>query len=726
LAVTKTSDEDTALLAELLSLPTEGVLPALNLSPQRRKELTFVALVRQGEALARVQPVLMLVEDAHWVDPSSCEWFDLVIERLAGLPILLVMTFRPEFHAPWVGRARVSLVTLSRFDRRDAATMATQVAARVIPAELTERIVAHTDGVPLFIEELTRTLVEAGLSPKSDASRMVVPETLQASLIARLDRLPAAKEVAQIGAVVGRSFSHAQIAALVSRPEPDLCRALDQLVASGLAFQRGAPPDATYTFKHALVQDAAYESLLKSRRVAIHGRLVEVLITQEPTIEDSQPDLLAHHCEQAGGFERATRYSIHAGWRSNSRAAYKESEEQFANALRLAATLPEGEARDLVELRARRGIGLALAVRLGYASSEFGSNTARAAELCERVGHPPEYGGISFGLHTFYNARSALSRALETAERLLQWGQSQNDIRGRVMGHMAVGRSRLVHGELAAARSHLEQALKLYRSSLDDPTVIWTFRSAVSPKVVWGNTHGDLASILCWMGFPEQALVHIAAIEEQVEDDVENVAYTPELVALAEKIAACKHGLPQFGALATIMRGCAIARCGDPETGRAIIGDGLAAYTATRAVSWSCYFRALLAETYQMTGETDEALRILLEALEDTERTGELWYVAELHREIGEAHCQRGDIHAAEQSFQQALTVARDQGARLWELNVATSYARLLCGQGDGVQAHALLASVYARFTEGFNTVPLRRARVLLDELEAADNVVAP
>jgi class 3 adenylate cyclase len=335
LARTSTPDEDTALLVDLLSIPAEGVLPTLNLSPQRRKDRTFEALVRQAEALARAQPVLMLVEDAHWADPSSRELFDLVIERLAGLPILLVITFRPDFQPPWIGRAGVSLFTLSRFDRRDTATMAVQVAARVIPAELIERIVAHTDGVPLFIEELTRALLEAGLSPTDDASRIAVPQTLQASLIARLDRLPAAKEVAQIGAVVGRSFSHAQIAALASRPEPDLCRALDQLVASGLAFQRGVPPDATYTFKHALVQDAVYESLLKSRRAAIHGRLVEVLIVQEPSIEDSQPELLAHHCEQAGNIEKATSYLIHAGWQSNYRAAYKESEEQFGNALRL-------------------------------------------------------------------------------------------------------------------------------------------------------------------------------------------------------------------------------------------------------------------------------------------------------------------------------------------------------------------------------------------------------
>jgi tetratricopeptide (TPR) repeat protein len=712
------------------------MLPALNLSPQQRRERTFAALARQGEALARVQPVLMLVEDAHWADPSSRELFDQVIDRLPELPMLLVMTFRPEFQAPWIGRAGVSILTLSRFDRREAATMAAQVAARAIPAELIERIVAHTDGVPLFIEELTHAVLESGLSPTGDASRLAVPESLQASLLARLDRLPAAKEVAQIGAVVGRSFSYAQIATLASRPEPDLRRALDQLVASGLAFQRGAPPDATYIFKHALVQDAAYESLLKSRRAAIHGRLVEVLIAQEPGIEESQPELLVHHCEHAGNIERAASYSIHAGWRSNYRAAHKEAEEQFANALRLAATLPEGEARDLVELRALRGTGITMAWSLGFASSQYGSSFARAAELCERAGYPPQCAGISFGLSYFCLYRSDLTRALETAERLLRWSQSQNDIRGQILGHLCSGRARMARGELAAARSHLRQALDLYRYSLDDPNVVWTFRSdAVSRARVWENSHANLALISCWTGYPEQALAHLATADEQAEDEILVIAEPlqlwhrlrvlsflsarSELIAPAEQMAAVsrEHGLPQYLAQATIMRGYAVAHCGDPETGRAMIGDGLAAYTATEAVYWSGYFRALLAETYQMTGKADEALRILAGALEDTDRTGERWYVAELHRRIGEAHRQHGAEAAAQQSFHQALAVAREQGAKLWELRAGMSLARLWCEQGRRKEAADLLAPVYNWFTEGFDTPDLKEAQALIREL---------
>jgi tetratricopeptide (TPR) repeat protein len=398
--------------------------------------------------------------------------------------------------------------------------------------------------------------------------------------------------------------------------------------------------------------------------------------------------------------------------------------------------LPEGKTPDLVELRARRGIGHTLGTNLGWASSEYGSTVSRNLELWERVGYPPEYASTCYSLCTFSTYRSDLPRALQTAERLSQWSQSQNDIRGRVLSHMCFGRAKMAHGELAAARSHLQQALDLYRSSLDDPTVVWTFRSGmVSRGVVYGSAHADLAVALCLMGYPEQALAHIAAIKKEYENEVRVVSEPhrlwdrlrvlsflcarSELIAPAERMAAVsrEHGLPYYGAQATIMFGYAVARCGDPETGRAVIGDALAAYTATETVYWSCYFRALLAETYQMTGETDEALHILTDALEGTERTGERWYTAELHRHIGEAHLQRGAAAAAQHCFEQALAVARSQGAKLWELQATTSLARLLRDQGKPADAGALLAPVYAWFTEGFDTVPLRDAKAVIDEL---------
>jgi hypothetical protein len=286
--------------------------------------------------------------------------------------------------------------------------------------------------------------------------------------------------------------------------------ALDQLVSSGLVARRGSPPDATYAFKHALVQTAAHESMLKTHRAVIHERIVDLLLGQQPNIEDAQPDLLGYHCELAGLIEKAAAYYIQAGWRSNYRAAYEDSCEQFRNALRLAATLPESEARDLVELRALRGVGLTVGNIEGYASASFGAANIRALELCKRAGDPPEFLGINFGVFTFQSWRSDLSDGLKTAECLLKWGQLRRDIRGCILGELNVGKARAAFGELGAARRHLQRALDLSGSSRSDSGAIWTFRIAISRTVAMHHIHCSLSRVLCWMGYPERALTHTA------------------------------------------------------------------------------------------------------------------------------------------------------------------------------------------------------------------------
>jgi predicted ATPase len=397
LAETKTSDDDTVLLAGLLSISTNGRLPSLDLSPQRRRARTFEALVWQLVALARQQPVLMLVEDAHWADPSSRELFDLVIDHLAELTVLLVMTFRPEFQAPWTGRAGVSLVTLSRLDRHATAAMAAEVAARIMPPELIDRIVTQADGVPLFVEELTRAVLEANVSPTAGTPRLAVPDSLQASLLARLDRLPAAMPLAQIGAVIGRSFTYGLVSAVAELSEPEVRNGLEQLVGAGLVFERGVLPEASFTFKHALVQDAAYNSLLRGRRAALHARVVEALHAQEPTLVESRPDLLAHHCEQAGLIGQAAEYNMRAGQQSTLRGAFTEARSRYATALRLIVTLPEGSGKIDAELRALTGLNDAVMYDAGYASSERDRLAAREAELCASASNPLVF------LRTFMN-----------------------------------------------------------------------------------------------------------------------------------------------------------------------------------------------------------------------------------------------------------------------------------------------------------------------------------
>jgi tetratricopeptide (TPR) repeat protein len=599
------------------------------------------------------------------------------------------------------------------------------------------RITERSDGIPLFVEELTKSVLEGS------AAEVSLPATLHDSLMARLDQVPAAKQVAQIGAVVGRSFPHELVAALADQPEPELCHALDRLVASGLVSRRGAAPHATYTFKHALIESAAYESILKSRRAALHERIVAALLKEEATAENARPDLLAFHAERAGLTERAIEYYTRAGWRSVERAAYAEAREQFANAMQLTATMPADDARDRLELRTLRGLCVTARWSSGYGSAEAGHIAAREVHLCGRLGFPPVFSASGYGLWSYHLIRSDLKNARAVAECLLEWGEERGDIRGCMTGHFCAGWTNAACGALASARSHLEQALEDYNSCGSDPTDVWYHqgtRGRWRPRR--SNLLGLLGHVASWMGEIDTALEHLSTAAEAGQDEgydegsvgaISEAQFTSlralswllepsELAGPAEDLIALssEHGLPLFGAFAKTVKGYTIARQGDAEGGAALMRTGVADYEATGAAFAGCWLRALLAEALQMLGRVDEALEILTTSLEETTQTGEKWYLSELHRRIGEAQRHCGDDRAASECFEQALAVACGQGARLWELQAATSYARLLRDQGHPGRARALLAPVYASFTEGFDTAPLRAARALLDELEIA------
>src|SRR5215472_11618301 len=397
------SPEDGALLAELLSLPTEGRFPPLQLTPQRKKEKTFEALLRQLEALARQRPVLMLFEDVHWIDPSSRELLDLIVERVPRLPALLLITFRPEFQPPWSGQAHVTVLVLNRLDRREGTVLVRRVVGtEALPGEVVEEIVKRTDGVPLFVEELTKAVLEGGdagtPSSRVGATGPNVPATLHASLMARLDRLgSAATEVAQVGAALGREFPYELLAAVAQRGAAELDAALDQLVVAGLAFRRGTPPQATFLFKHALVQDAAYGTLLRGKRQELHGRVAHVLEKQWPETAETQPELLAHHCAQAGLVERAIAYYARAGQRAVARSAMAEAIAQLTKGLELLTSLPDSVSRQRQELELQIALGRALTVTQGYAAPAAGETYARARALCEQLGRPPEIVPVLYG-----------------------------------------------------------------------------------------------------------------------------------------------------------------------------------------------------------------------------------------------------------------------------------------------------------------------------------------
>jgi predicted ATPase len=385
-------EEDVALLADLLSLPASERHPLPDLSPQRKKERTSEALIRQLEGLARQQPVVMVFEDTHWIDPTSRELQDLAIERIRSLPVLLIVTFRPEFQPPWTGQAQVTMLALNRLDRRDRTALLEQLAGcKTLPDEVVAQIVDRADGVPLFVEELTKSVLESGLL-REEVDRYVldralppaaIPTTLHASLLARLDRLASVRLVAQIGAAIGREFSYELLRAVSDVPEDELQASLARLVSSELVFQRGSPPDAVYAFKHALVRDAAYSSLLRNARQQLHAQIAKVLETHSPEMMNIQPELLAQHYAEAGLVEKSVAYWSRAGRRSAARSAVAEAAAQFQKGLDQLALLPSNFERQQQELELCSDLGAVLQAVKGPAAPETGDAYARARELWE-------------------------------------------------------------------------------------------------------------------------------------------------------------------------------------------------------------------------------------------------------------------------------------------------------------------------------------------------------
>ena len=429
--------EATRLLAAVLAIPADHRYPPLALTPQRQKQRTLEVLVEQLAGLAGQRPVLAIYEDAHWIDPSTFELLGLVIQRVQRLPALVLITFRPEFIPAWTSHAHVTRLSLSRLTRRQGSVIALGVTGgKVLPAEVLEQIVSRTDGVPLFVEELTKAVVELGLLQDADGRfeltgplpPRAIPTTLHDSLMARLDRFAPVKEVAQIGAVIGREFSYQLLAAVVGIPAEQLDQALSQLVASELVFQRGMPPEATYSFKHALVQDTAYQSLLRSKRHQLHAQIARMMEERFPEIAEARPELLAHHFTEAGLASRAIFYWQRAGERDLGRSGYAEAISHLKQGLELLKALPDRLERLEQELNLRLTLGSALTATRGYAGPEVGDTYLRARELCQELGEaPPQLFPALHGLYRFYHVRGELQAGRETGEQLFKLAVSVQD-----------------------------------------------------------------------------------------------------------------------------------------------------------------------------------------------------------------------------------------------------------------------------------------------------------
>ena len=744
LARSATSREDAALMAEMLSLPNDGRYPALELSAQQRRQKTLDALVGQIEAIARETPVLMIFEDAHWADPSSLEVFGRLVDQIDALRALLFVTFRPELAPPWIGRPHVAALTINRLAPREVMALIDSIVAnRRLPENIKQDIVERTDGVPLFVEEMTKAVLEAegdGAAAKAASAvpspAQAVPASLHASLMARLDRLGSAKDVAQIGAAIGREFSHALLAFVAELSEPELDSALDRLLQSGLLSRQGPPPDATYLFKHALVQDAAYGALLREPRRALHARIAEVLDSQFPDIAEIQPELLARHCAEAGQIEKAAHLWGKAGQRSLARSALVEAAEQLNRALGQIATLPATPATRREEIKNQVALINALYHIKGGAAPETKAATERARLLIEQteaLGEPLEDPLLLFTvLYSFVTAsyfafNGDLMRELAT--QFLMHAEKQSAKFPLVMGYRLAGIALLCTGDIAQGRAYSERALALYdapkhrplaaRFGQDARVAALSYRSLALwmlgyPDAALADTEDALKSGREIGHIPTlmYALLHASIAHFYCGNYTATCADADELAGLADKV-----GSSLWKAAAVMFEGWTLSLTGEAARAAEVISSAISALEFGGATLWAPSHLSYLGLAYARVRQFDHARRSIRDALETMERTKETWCEAEVHRLTGEIELKSGAAAKAVICFERALEIARAQEARSWELRAATSMARLWRGQGKRAQAHALLAPVYGWFTEGSDTLDLKEAKALLDEL---------
>jgi class 3 adenylate cyclase/predicted ATPase len=759
-------EEVVPLFAALLSAPLLERYPRLNLTPQRQRQKTQEALAAWLLEEAERQPVLVVWEDLHWADPSTLEALGLVLDQVPTARMLILLTCRPEFQPPWVTRSSLTQITLGRLARAQVEAMITSLTGdKTLPMEVVEQVIAKTDGVPLFVEELIKMILESGLV-QEEACRYVltgplpplaIPSTLHDSLMARLDRLSTARELVQLGAVLGREFAYDLLQATSPLHEATLQQGLTQLVEAELVYQRGVPPRSRYVFKHTLIQDAAYQSLLRSTRQQYHQRIAQVLETRFPDTVETQPELVAHHYTEAGLAAPAIPYWQRAGQRANERSAHAEAISHLTKGLEVLTTLPDTPERAQQELALQITLGLAFIATKGQAALEVGHTYSRARELCQQVEDVPQLCRVLWGLCHVHLVRGEFQSTRQLCEEFLDFARHVQEPMYLLGAHFMLGVMWQLLGEYAPARQHLEQSLTLYDPKQHHAHTFlfgWdlgVFCRAWAPHTLWH------------LGYPDQALAmsrEAVALAQDLSHPF-TLASVLDYVAMfhqfrreshvvyeqaeAAIILCTEQGFAYYLAWGTTMQGWAQVAQGQHEVGLAQMRRGLTALRATGAALRLTYYLALLAEACGQTGQAAEGLALLTEALTLVDTTGERWWEAELYWLQGElllhAECGRSQSPGAtawaqrsfppptrsrrvqnaeltaEECFYQALDIARRQHARSLELRTAMSLSRLWQRQGKRTEAHQLLAEIYNWFTEGFDTADLQDARALLDVL---------
>ena len=730
---------DMRSFSALLSIPT-GEPPAPDLTPQRQKDLTIAALIRHILGLARARPLIIEFADAHWADSSTLELFSRIIASINAAKVFVLMSFRPEFFPQWLNDPHVTMLRLDRLGREQIETMIFDVAGqRVLPSEMHAQIISKTDGVPLFVEELTKSVLESGwlqdagdqLTTVGPLPPLAIPATLLGSLTARLDRLGPVKEIAQIGAAIGREFSYRLLAAVAPVSGPALHAALAQLAAPELIFVRGEPPDSTYVFKHALVQDAAYSTLVRSKRQELHRRIADALEQGFPETVETQPELLAHHLIQAGLTERAIDYLRKAGQRTIERSANAEAIRHLTQALELLRSRPEGPARRHAALAFEVMLSQAMIAVHGYAARETAEVLLRAKDLIDDLTDPALKLAILYGIWAGHYVGGEVAKQTDAAGEFLKEAERNNDMAALSVAHRIMGTTYATKGEFAAALPHLEQA----RALGDSP-------HGAQLQYKYGQDIG--AAALCYLswtfwhlGFVDQAsqvaadavkraqelshphtqaftICHARGMIDIFRRSSEDMrSYARSVVSLCQE-----HGLSHWMACGRILEGWATVNDGEIDRGIKLLRAGVAAWREAGARLWLPLFLVLEAQACNKAGRKKAALGAIEKAIAFSEETGEHWCLAEILRiKAGLLSATGRANHQVEILFARSLAIARSQQARCWELRAACDLASLWQSKGRTIEALDLLQPIYAQFTEGFDSADLRHAKEILDRL---------
>jgi class 3 adenylate cyclase/DNA-binding response OmpR family regulator/predicted ATPase len=734
---------DTPLYASLLSIPTHGLYLSPDLTPQRQKDLTIAALIRQVLGLALTRPVIVELADAHWIDFSTLELLSRYIASIKTARVFVLVSFRPDFFPPWLDESHVTMLSLNRLARGQIEDIILDVAeSKELPRALHERIVSKTDGVPLFAEELTKTVLETGLLQDAGDHYIAVgpplphaiPTTLQGSLTARLDRLGPIKEIAQIGAAIGREFSYRLIAATAPVSSPSLQNALAHLAACELIFVRGEPPESTYIFKHALVQDAAYATMVRSKRQQLHSRIAHALTESFPETVETQPELMAHHLAQAGLTERAIEYLRKAGRRAIERSANAEAIGHLTRALEMLESLPESPERGRLALELEVTLGQAMTVDRGYAAPETREILLRAKALFDDLTDPSQKVVILYGIWACHYVGGEVSKQRDAAIEFLAEAEQRNDTALLCIAHRILGTTWMTMGEFASGLSHLERARALYDSE-----------HHLRYRHEYGQDIG--AATLCYLSW---ALWHLGYVDQASAVAAEAMKYAEQLShphtlvytichargfmdlfrrhsedaqSYGRVVALCiENGFSHWVNCGRILEGWAEICRGAVDQGIELLRAGVVAWQQRGARLWLPFFLTLEAETCAKAGRGDAALEAIEAALAISKETGERWAMAEMLRVKARSLQAVGRAEAGEIEtiLVSSLEIARTQQARCWELRASCDLARLWQGQGRGTKALMLLQSVYEQFTEGFDTADLRDAKALMENLRGS------